>query len=348
MEDNFFERIKLTPLLESLCRQDRREGTEVSLINLKTYVLLFSFLLFFSCKKENKIQLSWTTLNSPTSMTLNSISFINDSIGYAVGGDLWVDDIVLTTKDGGQSWSADSIGGKELYAINFDKNNNGFTGGINGQFHFKAAQQDNWESFYLGFGYNVRDIAFWNKDNGIIVTGGAFQGGMIFKFSEGFNFEVVDSFEQGLSSIFYSDENTIHVGGYGLILRSTDGGDTWKRTGITADYFRSIHFPTSQVGYAIGYSGSIVKTNNAGQDWATLRNGDKLNVSNEPFRSVFFVDENEGYIVGDFGLFWKTADGGNHWDVVDFPNDIDLHDVFAINNRIYIVGEKGVIFLIEL
>ena len=314
---------------------------------MKIHFLFFSLLLFFACKKDNKIQLPWTQLNSPTSMTLNSIYFVNDSLGYAVGGDLWVDDIVLTTIDGGQSWSADSIGGKELYAINFDKNNNGFTGGINGQFHFKAAQQDDWESYYLGYGYNIRDINFWNQDNGIIVTGGAYQGGMIFKISEGFNLEVVDSFEQGLASIYYSDENTIHVGGYGLILRSTDGGDTWQRSGITADYFRSIHFPTTQVGYAIGFSGSIVKTTNAGQDWEVLRNGDKLSVSNEPFRSVFFVNENKGYIVGDFGLFWKTTDGGNHWDVVEFPDDTDLHDVFVMDNRIYIVGREGKIFSID-
>lgn len=279
-------------------------------------------------------------------MTLNSVYFTSDSVGYAVGGDLWVDDVVLTTNDGGESWSTDSIGGKELFAINFDENNNGFTGGINGQFHFKPVQQDEWESYYMGYGYHIRDIDFWNKDNGIIVTGAAFQDGMIFKISEGFNVELVDSFEQELSSIFYSGENTIHVGGYGLMLRSTDSGATWKRTGITADFFRAIHFPTNDVGYAVGYSGTILKTTNAGEDWQILRNGDKLNISNEPFRSVFFVDENEGYIVGDFGLFWKTSDGGNHWDVVDFPNDVDLHDVFVINNRIYIVGKAGRMFVL--
>ena len=302
-------------------------------------------LIFFSCK-EDKIQLPWVELNSNTSMTLNSVYFTSDSIGHIVGGNLWSEDIYLNTQDGGQTWTSDSLGGKELYAINFDESNNGFTGGINGQFYYKAAQQNDWEPYYLGFGYNVRDIVFWNKDEGLIVTGGAYQEGMIFKFSEGFNFEVVDSFEQGLSSIFYSDENTIHVGGYGLILRSTDKGVTWKRTGITADYFRSIHFPTSKVGYAVGFSGSIVKTTNAGEDWELIRNGDKLNVSNEPFRSVFFVDENKGYIVGDFGLFWQTTDGGSNWDVIDFPKDIDLHDLYVINNRIYIVGKEGAIFTI--
>ena len=309
------------------------------------FLLFILFFFLFSCK-EDKLKLPWVELESPTSMTLNSVYFTSDSVGYVVGGDLWFDDIYLKTINGGESWTFDSLGGKELYAINFDKNNNGFTGGINGQFYFKEAQQDNWEPFYLGYGYNVRDIVFWNKDEGVIVTGGGFQSGMIFKFSEGFNFELIDSFEQELSTIFYSVEETVHIGGYGLILRSTDGGESWTRTGITADFYRSIYFPTEETGYAVGYSGSIIKTTNRGEDWEIIRNGDKVSVSNEPFRSVFFVDKNKGYIVGDFGLFWRTTDGGNHWDIIDFPNDVDLHDLYVLGNRIYIVGKEGRIFSI--
>ena len=316
---------------------------------MKKQFFFFSFCLFLliSCKEEVKLKLPWVELPSPTSMTLNSVYFTSDSVGYVVGGNLWSEDIYLMTTDAGQTWTFDSLGGKELYAINFDKNNNGFTGGINGQFYFKPASQNDWEPFYLGYGYSVRDIVFWNEDNGIIVTGGGFQSGMIFRISENFNFEVVDSFDQELSSIFYSDENTIHVGGYGLILRSTDSGETWNRVGITADFFQSIYFPSKNVGYAVGHSGTIVKTTNRGTDWKIIRNGDKIAVSNEPFRSVFFVDENKGYIVGDFGLFWRTIDGGDHWDVIEFPNDVDLLDLFVINNRIYIVGREGRIFIID-
>ena len=111
------------------------------------FLLFILFFFLFSCK-EDKLKLPWVELESPTSMTLNSVYFTSDSVGYVVGGDLWFDDIYLRTINGGESWTFDSLGGKELYAINFDKNNNGFTGGINGQFYFKEAQQDNWEPFY--------------------------------------------------------------------------------------------------------------------------------------------------------------------------------------------------------
>ncbi len=310
--------------------------------------LIFQILFFAGCKKEETFQLPWTELQSPTSLNLNAIHFTDDSTGHVIGGNIWFEDIYLKTNDAGNTWLMDSLRGKEILEMQFNNNDNGYAVGIGGDFYFKATPESNWKYHNLFFpNETFRDVSFWGNE-GIIVTGGAFKNGKIIKVQDEFNGEVVDSFEQELATVFHSEKNIIHVGGYGIMLRSTDGGTTWENKGIIGDFFKDIHFPNSQVGYAVGFSGSIIKTTDAGASWNFLRNGDNLSSSNKPFQSVFFIDKNNGFIVGDQGIFWRTKNGGEDWEVIeDFPN-VDLNDIFIINNIGYIVGKDGRIFKFEV
>lgn len=311
-------------------------------------VFLFYFLLilFCSCKKEKSIQLNWQEITSPTSLTLNSITFTSDSIGHIVGGDRWFEGVYLISYDAGQTWLIDSLSQKkEAFKIRFNSDKNGFAVGIGGDFYFKETPQSNWQFHNVTFpNESFRDVSFWDKENGYVVTGGAFRGGKIIRVDELFKGEIIDSFDQELSTIYHSTKDIIHILGYGIILRSNDGGATWENKGITGDFFRDLHFPTSQIGYAVGHSGSIIKTTNGGATWDFLRNGDQLGTSNKPFRAVFFINENYGYVVGEKGVFWKTENGGEDWKTVeDFP-EVDLHDVFIKNDIGFAVGKNGKIF----
>jgi len=314
------------------------------------YFIIFTTCLFFfaSCNKEKTIQLPWTELQSPTSLNLNSIHFTDDSTGHIIGGNIWFEDVYLKTTDAGNTWIVDSLRGKEILAMQFNQNNNGFAVGIGGDFYAKEMPSSNWKYHNLFFpNETFRGVSFWGNE-GIIVTGGAFKGGKIISVDHEFKSELVDSFEQELATVFHTDENIIHVGGYGIMLRSIDGGATWENKGIIGDFFKDIHFPTSQVGYAVGFSGSIIKTTDAGATWNFIRNGDNLSTSNKPFQSVFFMDEQNGFIVGDKGIFWRTKNGGEEWEVIsDFP-EVDLHDIFIINHVGYIVGKNGRIFSFEV
>ena len=307
------------------------------------FLLLFNILLLvFSCKKEKTFTTSWNELSSPTQLTLNSVFFTNDSTGHIVGGDRWNASISLKTTDAGNTWTIDSLMGKELYGLHFNNSKSGFAVSWGGDFYFKDTPQSNWIWHNLSFPFEVfRDVSYWENKNGIVVTGGAFQDGKIIKVDDSFQAVLVDTFEQELSAVFHSEKDIVHAVGFGLVLRSTDGGNTWQNKGIIGDFFRAIHFPTSQVGYVVGSSGSIIKTEDAGNTWSFIRNGDNLSTSNEPFRSVFFTDNENGYIVGERGLFWKTEDGGSTWEVIEEFIDEDFHDVFVINDRGYIVGKNG-------
>ena len=55
--------------------------------------------------------------------------------------------------------------------------------------------------------------------------------------------------------------------GTGLILHTTDGGDTWDaQESGTSDSLASIHFVDSNVGWAVGLYGTILHTTTGGAE----------------------------------------------------------------------------------
>lgn len=317
---------------------------------MKNYLFLLSFLsiFFLGCKKE-KFYPSWTEHNSPTELTLNAVHFTDDSTGHIVGGNVWNNDIYLKTTDGGTTWFEDTLNGKEIYHIQFNDDNNGFAVAWGGDFYFKENPHSYWEYHNLGYPFETfRGVSFWEKESGIIVTGGAFRSGKIIHVNTNFEATVVDSFSQELSAVYHSEKDIVHAVGYGIVLRSTNGGITWQKKDIIGDFFRAIHFPTSEIGYAVGQSGSIIKTTDAGENWKFIRNGDAISTSNKSFRSVYFVDEDHGYVVGHNGLFWRTKNGGDDWETMPDLPEVDLHNISIRNKKGFIVGKKGKIFSFEL
>src|SRR4051812_12250450 len=62
------------------------------------YYLLFLLVNVTAIRNSNA---QWTTLNTGTSVTLEQVVFVNDSIGYLLSSN----GAVFKTIDGGQSWS---------------------------------------------------------------------------------------------------------------------------------------------------------------------------------------------------------------------------------------------------
>jgi photosystem II stability/assembly factor-like uncharacterized protein len=113
-------------------------------------------------------------------------------------------------------------------------------------------------------------------------------------------------------SIYFIDVNTGYtVGEHGTILKTTDGGDTWKlMAGGTTSSLYSVFFVNSNVGYAGGvgpaYS-EIYKTTDGGSTWTNL----KIYTISGTIRSIFFVNENIGFVAAN--SLYKTTDGGLTW-----------------------------------
>lgn len=340
-------KIRIVPILKKIKPPQRIVSGQSINIRFCFYFFLLFGLLFSACKKEDKIQLNWEELNSGTNSELTGVYFTDDNTGHVVGGHTFFSGIYLQTKDGGDTWQSDPFSGKQLFGLSFNSNNIGHSVGIDGFLFSITEPYENWNFYRLPNWDLLRDVAFNSKNEGILVGGVAFANGQITIVDTNYQAVKVDTFEHQFDAVSYSDDETIHVAGYGIILRSSDKGQTWVDSGISGDFYRSISFPSATTGYIVGYSGSILKTTDNGLNWKYLRDGDELSVTDKPFRSVYFMDNLKGFIVGENGLCWRTQDGGDSWETVTGLPDFDFIDVFANEDNVFIVGEGGRILRLE-
>jgi len=145
--------------------------------------------------------------------------------------------------------------------------------------------------------------------------------------------------------LHFIDNQTGFVTGInGVILRTTDGGDTWSDplNTPTDRTLNGIYFPTPEIGYVAGNGGVILKTTDGGDNWVDVDNP----AGTFGLNDVMFTDEENGWVAGVNRLL-KTEDGGQTWQQITPAqgispgNYLSLH-LFDENNGIF-VGTNGTI-----
>ena len=102
----------------------------------------------------------------------------------------------------------------------------------------------------------------------------------------------------------------------GMILRTTDGGNTWRGSIVpNVDHLESIHFATAQIGYTSGVKG-IWKTTNGGANWFSIKPSQAADSIH--YWGTYFYDSNHGVLLGmgcggSRQYFWRTTNGGSTW-----------------------------------
>jgi photosystem II stability/assembly factor-like uncharacterized protein len=101
---------------------------------------------------------------------------------------------------------------------------------------------------------------------------------------------------------------------------STDGGATWRRQVPAAPgYVYDAHFVDAAVGYVASAKGAIIKTEDGGRTWESVR-GEKS--AAEAVRAIFFLDRDVGWAAcgdGTSSRILHTVDGGASWSVQMLP-----------------------------
>ncbi|MGB0525491.1 MAG: YCF48-related protein [Flammeovirgaceae bacterium] len=211
----------------------------------------------------------------------------------------------------------------------------------NGHFFIKAPQNTN--KFYL-FGHDVKALDATNQS---LVDLAAFPADVLYKESTtGY------SAPYRHMDIFTWDEQKWWMIHKGRIFKTTNAGNDWQEVlalspntpYISSSYFTSIHFPSENVGYAVGTADKIFRTLNGGNTWEALQ----WSTSTAPYRrlsKVHFVTESVGFALGyevddillNIGVFkpfyYYTTDAGQTWSETSFPESdhhyVDLQVVWG-------------------
>ncbi len=142
-------------------------------------------------------------------------------------------------------------------------------------------------------------------------------------------------------------DTVIFVGKFGTIIKTTDGGQTLEiiESGTQLS-LRSVYFPNTQVGYAVGGdfdNGNnpveVLKTTNMGDTWNVIYNGLGGQAS-----SIFFIDNDTGFIAGEDGLILKTIDCGKSWNKINTNTTKDIRELIFIDEYVgFAIGDSNLL-----
>ncbi len=118
----------------------------------------------------------------------------------------------------------------------------------------------------------------------------------------------------------------------GMVIRTTDGGQTWAGSSVPFfNQLESIQFTSLSTGYTSGPQ-KIFKSIDGGVSWTDITPPTAIEIW-----GLNFYDDNNGLAVGggciDPQVFWKTTDGGSTWTgfVVDTVPNSGLTHVIMYN-----------------
>lgn len=194
------------------------------------------------------------------------INFPTSQIGYAVidGGEI-SEGRIIKTIDGGDTWflldSSSQFPG--FRAVDFVNENMGFIGGRNIYSTFDGGQTWILRMSDLGW-QGIRSIS--HTDNGICVAVG-YNGVMVRSTDYGQSWQYVPGVpDLEYSSVCFADESTGFTVGNSTLLKTTDAGATWNVISEEYPLL-AIDFPTPDKGFAVGILGLIMRTTDGGETW---------------------------------------------------------------------------------
>ncbi len=263
----------------------------------------------------------WSWQNPvPTSNSLYSIKFYNDSIAYCTGDG----GFLMKSTDAGLTWeSINSNTTLFLDDIFFIDEYNFIAAGYGGTIIKSLDGGISWYRVISGTWYNLTDIFFINTDVGWIAGRGT-----ILKTTDGGNSwsEISQTWFVDLTAVHFYDLNFGIVIGYGATMyTTTDGGINWTNLNTGYSGFRDMFVRSQMEFFVVGDHGLIIKTTDSGNTWNQIYSG-----TNKSIRSIDFKDENNGIAVGVDGIILITNDGGENW--MNISNQYsDTDDLYSTN-----------------
>jgi hypothetical protein len=310
------------------------------------YNLYIIFGLFFfsllSCKK-NETDVGVTQVYSNDNFDLNGICALDAQHIYACGGVRWSKGIILSLGSNNQ-WHDTVIIDKAIWDIKYK---DGFLRacGIDSKVYSSADSGKSWTTYQGWIWRPLYGLGIFEDGKVISVGGSSYAHGILYSsYGTGTGIQfAMDTIPNEIRDISVTGSQSAIVVGYGLVMYTNNGGHQWNYADVEGDFFMGVHFANNSNGMAVGYQGTIIKTNDGGITWKKMRNGNNVFNRKWNLNDIYCINDSEAIAVGDDGLIVKTSNAGKDWQYIECPSNQDLRDIIMIENTIYIVGTKGTI-----
>lgn len=199
-------------------------------------------------------------------LAINNVFFMNTTTGFGA-----TNTGIFKTTDSGKTWtskSSDSF----IYSVYFPNETTGYAGASQGAIYKTTNGGDTWTKLANNYLINqdVRAIWFYNASVGYILQKNtSSSSGKVMKTTDG-GTTWTQQTVGGLGFWFFDADNGIIAGTSGGLNTTANGGQNWtsKYTGVGASIdLYNLAFIDKNIGFAVGESGTIIKTTDACETW---------------------------------------------------------------------------------
>jgi photosystem II stability/assembly factor-like uncharacterized protein len=249
----------------------------------------------------------------------------------------------------------------DLSAVYFVEGKHGWVGGDNGYLKRTEDGGKTWAEQKTNTDASINDIYFLNKTDGFLLAGSVIRaskdGGKTWAINYECNPQEFGATSAELYSIRFANKKkgwavgslsvtekrrneTVERVLDSLLLRTEDGGQTWKRwRAPVTDELIHLDIAGEKRAWIVGANGVIIFTDSGGESWRLQRANTRATLYHVDFRN----DKN-GFVVGQRGALFRTLDGGETWIPVLLPVQNTLLSVAIVNDdETWAVGRGGII-----
>jgi photosystem II stability/assembly factor-like uncharacterized protein len=163
----------------------------------------------------------------------------------------------------------------------------------------------------------LSQIFFYNQDTGFIVG----TNGTILRTTDGGHVWDLTTFQedQNWCSVYCVSATTAFIASLngGRIAKTTDRGSSWNVVYSNPfHYILKLAFLNESKGFAVGFDGFLLRTDDGGNNWHTVAGGNPSLLLSD----ITFVNETTGFITESYNvntsplnILLRTTDGGNTW-----------------------------------
>ncbi len=300
------------------------------------------FLVTFSLTSFSSSQQGWFQQSSGTANYLYAAYFVSPNTGWVVGQA----STVLKTTNAGVNWfTQNPVAPGFLYSVYFISESTGWVVGQSGAVYKTTNAGANWSAQTSGFPSNyLYSVCFTDVSFGYIVG----SGGLILKTMNGGNnwVQQTSGVSNTLSCVYFPPSATSMIGyavggtaTEGVVLKTSSAGSSWTLKTLGTNWLFGVHFDNVQLGWAVGYSGTIYSTLNGGDNWIPQTSG-----TTNRLVAVHFPNASTGYAVGYSGTIVKTTNSGTNWFTQVSPSTNNLWGTFFTDeNTGWAAGWNGTI-----
>lgn len=265
---------------------------------------------------------NWQQVSVPTQVTLTSVFFINDLVGWAVGHDA----TILKTTNGGNNWTLQYTTPaleKPLLDVVFQDPFHGVAVGAYGQLLRTIDGGKTWLSEFHEEFLSEEDKSFLEE---------------LKVDDEEAYFDERESILPHFNRIISDGRTTYLVGEIGLIAKSNDLGLTWLKFD---EIYRGSFFDLSRT-----HEGNLLVAGLRGHVFRSLKNGtpwvESKTDTTSLLNSIVLSDEGRIFILGNNGVILESHDDGHSFVLKMQPDGKSLIAGVWFNNRIVAVSDVGI------